>query len=79
MVARVQPEHVATHVATQAASAGTQRHLADLKDARSEPKRPLAAHREPIAIAVQDREAEGSNPSPPTLFEFRFVPRPELT
>ena len=38
------------------------RHLADLKRGRSEPKRPLAAHRESIAIAVRDREAPSSNP-----------------
>jgi hypothetical protein len=58
--------HVATHVATQAVSSVTQRHVADRKHGRGEPKRPLAAHREPSATTVRDREAPGSNPGPPT-------------
>ena|SRR6266851_4665110 len=59
---------VATGVATLAAFGVTQRYPADFKRGRNEPKRPLAAHTEPSAIAVRDREAPGSNPGPPTIF-----------
>jgi len=58
---------VATRVATQAISAVTPRRLANFKLGRNEPKRSLAAHPEPSAIAIRDREAPGSNPGPPTI------------
>jgi hypothetical protein len=60
--------NVATHVATQADSGVTQRSLAASRPGCSEPKRTLAAHPEPSATTVRDREAPGSNPGPPTNF-----------
>ena len=63
---------VATHVATQAASAVTKWHLANSSTGRDEPKRSLAALTEPSATTVRDREDEGSNPSPPTIFVFKI-------
>src|SRR6266852_4439590 len=68
--------NVATRVATQAASGVAQRRPADFKRGRNEPKRSLAAHPEPSAIAVRDREAEGSNPSPPTKIRIQMSPPP---
>jgi hypothetical protein len=67
------PNRVATHVATQTASGVTERHLADCKRGWSEPKRPLAERPGPTATAVRDREAPGSNPGPPTNFEFKIA------
>ena len=64
--------NVATCVATQAAPGVTQRHPADFKRGRNEPKRSLAALPERSAIAVRDREAEGSNPSPPTRIRIQI-------
>ncbi len=62
---------VATHVATQAASAVTKWHLANSSTGRDEPKRSLAALTEPSATTVRDREAPGSNPGPPTKIRIR--------